>query len=75
MFFCKHKEGDTYEVPGGQREAEEDILETAKRVLQEEIGALKFEIRPISVYSGPGKIRVNDTGDKTFGLHCFAETD
>lgn len=25
--FCKHRERDTYEVPGGHREAGEDILE------------------------------------------------
>lgn len=37
--FCKHKERDTYEVPGGHREAGENILETAKRELQEETGA------------------------------------
>lgn len=29
--FCKHKERDTFEVPGGHREAGENILETAKR--------------------------------------------
>ena len=29
--FCKHKERDTYEAPGGHREVGEDILETAKR--------------------------------------------
>lgn len=34
--FCKHKERDTYEVPGGHREVGENILETAKRELQEE---------------------------------------
>ena len=28
--FCKHKERDTYEVPGGHREAGEDFFETAK---------------------------------------------
>ena len=44
--FCKHKERDTYEVPGGHREAGENILETA---------------------------RVNDNGEETFGLLCFAE--
>lgn len=31
--FCKHKERDTYEAPGGHREAGEDIIETAKREL------------------------------------------
>ena len=71
--FCKHKERDTYEVPGGHREAGEDIFETAKRELQEEIGAIKFEIKPICVYSVTGKTRVNDTGEETFGLLCFAE--
>ena len=71
--FCKHKERDTYEVPGGHREAGENILETAKRELQEETGAVEFEIKPICVYSVTGKNRVNDTGEETFGLLCFAE--
>ena len=71
--FCKHKERDTYEVPGGHREAGENILETAKRELQEETGAVRFEIKPICVYSVTGKNRVNDTGEETFGLLCFAE--
>ena len=71
--FCKHKERDTYEVPGGHREAGENIFETAKRELQEETGAVRFEIKPICVYSVTGKNRVNDTGEETFGLLCFAE--
>ena len=71
--LCKHKERDTYEVPGGHREAGENILETAKRELQEETGAVKFEIKPICVYSVTGKTRVNETGEETFGLLCFAE--
>ena len=71
--FCKHKERDTYEVPGGHREAGEDILETAKRELQEETGAIQFDMKPICVYSVTGKNRVNDTGEETYGLLCFAE--
>ena len=71
--FCKHKERDTYEVPGGYREDGENILETAKRELQEETGAVKFDIKPICVYSVTGKTRVNDTGEETFGLLCFGE--
>lgn len=71
--FCKHKERNTYEVPGGHREAGENILATAKRELQEETGALRFEIKPICVCSVTGKNRVNDTGEETFGLLCFAE--
>ena len=43
----KHKERDTYEVPGGHREAGEEILETAKRELKEETGADATIIRYI----------------------------
>ena len=45
-------------MPGGHREAGEDILETAKRELQEETGAIKFEIKPICVYSVTGKTKI-----------------
>lgn len=71
--LCKHKERDTYEVPGGHREAGEDIFETAKRELQEETGAVRFEIKPLCVYSVTEKTNVNETGEETFGLLCFAE--
>ena len=60
-------------MPGGHREAGEDIFETAKGELQEETEAIKFEIKPICVYSVTGKTRVNDTGEETCGLLCFAE--
>ena len=29
--FCKHKQRDTFEIPGGRREENEQIPETAKR--------------------------------------------
>ena len=57
--FCKHKERDTYEAPGGHREVGEDILETAKRELQEETGAIQFDIKPICVYSVTGKNKLH----------------
>ena len=71
--FCKHKERNTYEIPGGHREAGESILECAKRELNEETGASAFSITPVCVYSVTGKNRVNQTGEETFGMLFFAE--
>ena len=71
--FCKHKERDTYEVPGGHRENGEQIDMTAIRELQEETGAVDFTIEPVCVYSVTGKNRVNDTGEEIFGMLYYAE--
>lgn len=71
--FCKHKERDTYEIPGGHREQGESIIETAKRELTEETGAIDFKIEKICVYSVTGKNRVNETGEETFGMLYYAE--
>ena len=71
--FCKHKERDTYEVPGGHREQDENILDTAKRELNEETGAIDFSIEPVCVYSVTGKNRVNKTGEETYGMLYFAD--
>lgn len=71
--FCKHKERNTYEVPGGHREDNESILETAKRELYEETGAVEYEIKPVCVYSVTGKNRVNEIGEETFGMLYYAD--
>ncbi len=71
--YCKHKERDTYEVPGGHREPGEAIDDTARRELQEETGATSFTIKPICAYSVTGKNTVNSTGEETFGMLYFAE--
>lgn len=68
--FCKHKERDTYEIPGGHREIGEQITETAKRELYEETGALDFDITPICVYSVTAPD--NFDGAETFGMLYYA---
>ncbi len=72
--FCKHKERDTFEVPGGHRETGEKIEDTAVRELKEETGAVDFNIKPVCVYSVKGKTRVNDNATKeSFGMLYIAE--
>lgn len=49
--FVRHKDRNTWEIPGGHRETGEKIDETAKRELFEETGAKKFYIKSICDYS------------------------
>ena len=49
--YVRHRDRDTWEIPGGHREENETIYETASRELIEETGAAKFSITPVSIYS------------------------
>ena len=69
--FCKHKERNTFEFPGGHRENKEDIFDTAKRELYEETGATEFTIKPICVYSVTTDKNFN--GKETFGMLYYAD--
>lgn len=65
--FVKHKERDTWEVPGGHREVGENINDTASRELFEETGAVEYELKPICIYS------VDSPDGKSFGQLFYGE--
>ena len=71
LVFCKHRQRETLEIPGGHREVGETIDETARRELYEETGALDFKIEPICVYSVT--VEDNFDGQETFGMLFFAD--
>jgi len=49
--FCRHKDRDTYEIPGGRKEPGETIEACAKRELWEETGATRYSISYICIYA------------------------
>jgi len=67
--LVRHRERTTWEIPGGHREREENIYETAPRELFEETGALKYEIEPICIYS----VEVNNI--ESHGQLFYAEVE
>lgn len=51
LIFVKHKQRNTWEIPGGHREDGETIENCAKRELVEETGAKDFNLIPLFIYS------------------------
>lgn len=64
--YVKHKDRNSWEIPGGHREPDENIVETAKRELFEETGCKEVDLVPISDYS------MDDSVNEIFGRLYFA---
>lgn len=64
--YVRHKDRDTWEMPGGHIEKDESIHEAAGRELYEESGALTFNLYDVCDYA------VSRGSDKSFGRLLFA---
>lgn len=65
--YCRHRERDTWEIPGGKNEPGEPIDSTARRELFEETGAQDFRIFPVTPYS------VTEGSITNYGMLYFAD--
>ena len=61
--LIRNRSRTIWELPGGKREEDESILQSAGRELFEETGAVEFELTPIGIYS------INES----FGMVYFAD--
>lgn len=64
--FVRHKDRDTWEIPGGHREEKETIDRTAARELLEETGVENCQIEPVCDYS------VTRDGESSYGRLFYA---
>lgn len=65
--YCKRWKCRTYEFPSGNRKKGETVERTARRVIWEETGAVKYTLTSVCVYS------VKKDDKETFGMLFCAE--
>ncbi|HEY8499732.1 MAG TPA: NUDIX domain-containing protein [Clostridia bacterium] len=68
--YVRHRDRGTWEIPGGHREENETIYETASGELVEETGAVKFSLTPVCIYS---VVREDAERSETFGQLFYSE--
>lgn len=73
--LCRHEERQTWEIPGGHREAGESLEAAARRELYEETGAIKVALHSVCVYSVAGKTRLQGENDISYGMLYAADIE
>lgn len=71
--FCKHRDRDTYECPGGHRDEGEDIITTAKRELFEETGAIEYSMKYLCTYSVIRNEEIPENAEESYGALFYAD--
>ncbi len=71
--YVRHKDRQTWEIPGGHREENENINDTASRELFEETGATKFKLTPVCSYSVERDENIEYT--ESFGQLFYSEVE
>ena len=69
LLWCRHRNRDTWEVPGGHIEEGETAIEAAARELQEETGATDFILTPVCWY----RLHFTDGRWGSVSLLCVAD--
>ncbi|HUW07084.1 MAG TPA: NUDIX domain-containing protein [Williamwhitmania sp.] len=69
LVLVRNRQRVTWEIPGGRRELGEAIDATASRELQEETGAIRYEMEQICDYS------VTINGNTSFGRLYYANIE
>ena len=69
LLWCRHRDRQTWEIPGGHIEPGESAMEAAARELQEETGATDFTLQPVCWHSAWH----SDGMPHSCGLLCVAD--
>lgn len=68
--FCRHRDRDTLECPGGHREAGETAVQAARRELYEETGAIDYVLKEIGPYRA-----THFGGGSSVGMLYYADVE